>query len=634
MLIVIDYYAENPIVGKTLQSCYLDNSNVYDDINGNGDSDWTISNSSSLTLTSSSINLNGSTVNINWDYATVVGPIYSASPVRISGSDIYLGNPLNTEGTNVNFYDVNQIKIPGGTNGQVLTTDGSSNLSWTTVSGGGGSSSVQVITDIDTQTVDTTSNTTVVFLDKSYNIINDDFIPSTGLTDGFTKKIIFNSRYEQNPYQIATQSSSFQNINDSLEVNGYLYVAPRLMNSGGFAPFDINNPNIVQSTISATNRLLRINTDAPGIINEFVSIGDFNNQIFKIKKDSINRIWVCGAFSTINGISFPGIAVWNGSIWINPCANSATQPTGSIFDFIIKDDSIFEFYAIGTMTNTIGTITLNQTMYSTNQGTTITRGWGTTGFGTTPTEICCLAYDSLNNIMYCGNNSTTFNGQSLPYLYQVNLTTNTISQVGTVILNAQVMALTFYNGELIIFGNFQFTSPFYCARICKYNGIDLQFFSYGFPSASVNRAWFKVHNSKLCLFTDGAISSGSTNSGLGTLTGGMFFVFDENNFTFIPIYTNGCAIRDEHIPLVIYRFTGGIYVHYGSPVMYFSTTNKFRNNVLTSFLITYIRYLPQQTQSGIWEMVWNGYENIWQLNLTQGIQTGTSTARLTNPVIL
>ena len=112
MLIVIDYYAENPIVGKTLQSCYLENSNVYDDINGNGDSDWTIYNSTTLSIESGTVNIDGVNSNINWGWGVPPGIYSPGNSVKIGAENIYMGNPSNTSGNSVNFLSANQVKIP------------------------------------------------------------------------------------------------------------------------------------------------------------------------------------------------------------------------------------------------------------------------------------------------------------------------------------------------------------------------------------------------------------------------------------------------------------------------------------------------------------------------------------------
>jgi len=145
MITVIDFFAENPIENKTLAD-----SNIYDDIIGNGDSDWKIENSNDARVISQAqLFLQGATailtntpylemsvsnnaqyfVKNNWyiNYG-LGGP--GATPMNV-----YFGGGGSP---NVNVYFMNQgtVKIGGGSTGQVLTTDGSGNLSWTTPGGG------------------------------------------------------------------------------------------------------------------------------------------------------------------------------------------------------------------------------------------------------------------------------------------------------------------------------------------------------------------------------------------------------------------------------------------------------------------------------------------------------------------
>ena len=215
MLIVIDYYAENPIVGKTLQSCYLENSNVYDDINGNGDSDWTISNTNNVNLYSTNLveitgntgltlqsttgitDVKGSRVDL---YATTG---INSNPVLSIKSDITPGNhyldirrnsngrielnPQNANlrfgaygGEDVEFYMttgkikfpvVTSINIQGGTSGQIMTTDGSGNLSWTTASSGGLTTSNFVFNEIPVGLINNVNlNYTLAFIPQANTV--------------------------------------------------------------------------------------------------------------------------------------------------------------------------------------------------------------------------------------------------------------------------------------------------------------------------------------------------------------------------------------------------------------------------------------------------------------------------------
>ena len=71
------------------------------------------------------------------------------------------GTAVFEVGANVSTLKVNGITYPttDGTNGQVITTDGSGTLSFSTIAGGGGSESVQ---QLETYTFTFTANTTVV----------------------------------------------------------------------------------------------------------------------------------------------------------------------------------------------------------------------------------------------------------------------------------------------------------------------------------------------------------------------------------------------------------------------------------------------------------------------------------------
>jgi hypothetical protein len=56
---------------------------------------------------------------------------------RITGTATLTGNASFT-GANITFSDINKLHIPGGSSGQVLTTDGAGSLYWGTGGGGGG----------------------------------------------------------------------------------------------------------------------------------------------------------------------------------------------------------------------------------------------------------------------------------------------------------------------------------------------------------------------------------------------------------------------------------------------------------------------------------------------------------------
>jgi hypothetical protein len=146
----IDFYAENPIHDKT-----LDNTNIYDAITGNSTNILDITNAGQdvrITNTESIIfNANNDiSLTTQTDYnqvvvgnqnITTVGTMYfnyfGAIPSpSFTPKHIYFGQFASTP-TTVHFIDNSTIKIPGGNSGDVLSTDGSGNLSFIPLSGGG-----------------------------------------------------------------------------------------------------------------------------------------------------------------------------------------------------------------------------------------------------------------------------------------------------------------------------------------------------------------------------------------------------------------------------------------------------------------------------------------------------------------
>jgi hypothetical protein len=169
----IDFYAENPIENKTIaDSC------IFENINGDGSALWTIYNSNDITITAEDtlyLNADRMWFNSSVEWTTIVsnsGMGFTTNPnssgysftwnanggiwdVDTKGGDVRFNtynSTLATYGTMI-FPPVDKLQIGGGTNGQVLTTDGSGVLSWTTVSGGGGGGmQVQVDTITSTST--------------------------------------------------------------------------------------------------------------------------------------------------------------------------------------------------------------------------------------------------------------------------------------------------------------------------------------------------------------------------------------------------------------------------------------------------------------------------------------------------
>ena len=152
----IDFYAENPIENKTIaDSC------IFENINGDGNALWTIYNSNDITITAEDtlyLNADRMWFNSSVEWTTIVsnsGMGFTTNPnssgysftwnanggiwdVDTKGGDVRFNTYNSTSATygTMVFPPVDKLQIAGGTNGQVLTTNGSGVLSWTTVGGG------------------------------------------------------------------------------------------------------------------------------------------------------------------------------------------------------------------------------------------------------------------------------------------------------------------------------------------------------------------------------------------------------------------------------------------------------------------------------------------------------------------
>lgn len=426
MLTVIDFYAENPIVGKTLQSCFLEDTNVYDNITGNGDSDWTINNSPKLTVSSPHLRLYGTDVDINWEYATIPGPIYSTTEVRVSGSSIKLGNPANLMGTSVELYSISQLYIPGGSSGDVVTTDGAGNLSWGT--GGGGGGTFPTTEFLVTGSV-ANSTKTISFVNGKKVTLNSG---SYGDIKTFIKETDSSFKYLNN------RSAG---INNSIvdPITGEVYVFGIFGNIDG---------------VANTNKIAKYNPAT----NTFTSVGggvNIGNEIYRGQFDSLGRLWVVGDFTGIGGTPCSNIAYWNGSTWT---AGNVGTINGQVRQIIFDTVNIGNYWICGSFT-TANSVTVNRFAYF--NGTTYV------GYGAGITDNIAfnmMQNNTNNNIYICGSFNSTNAIPNTACIVRFNPTTGVFSSVS----GTNAIATSFFlggfsllveNDNVHLVGNFSTTTP-------------------------------------------------------------------------------------------------------------------------------------------------------------------------------
>ena len=91
--------------------------------------------------------------------------------VILANGDVTTNNI--TVSNNANLGHASNVIITGGSTGQVLTTDGSGNLSWTTVSGGGGGGGANItVNDFTGNGVQTTFTLTTTPASVDQTIVN------------------------------------------------------------------------------------------------------------------------------------------------------------------------------------------------------------------------------------------------------------------------------------------------------------------------------------------------------------------------------------------------------------------------------------------------------------------------------
>ena len=80
-----------------------------------------------------------------------------------------------------------------------------------------------------------------------------------------------------------------------------------------------------------------------------------NNTVYQIRIDPNNNIWVCGAFTSVGGLTADRVAIWNGASWILPDINLPGAPEVYDIEFANPDPMVDDNFDIYIGWNTTGT---------------------------------------------------------------------------------------------------------------------------------------------------------------------------------------------------------------------------------------------------------------------------------------
>jgi hypothetical protein len=267
-------------------------------------------------------------------------------------------NTLNISANIANLGNVSNIVIGGGSNGQVLTTNGSGNLSWTTVSGGSGSSNTIY------QTMANVPNANVVITAYASNYDEGNGILNyyQGATYFIDESNVGSPTFYVDFRQSVTGGPYTSSVNSDA---GYVYMYAS--NSKGIGEVSIGADNIIN--ISSGNVTFTSGNLSLGDISS-VHINGGNSGEVLSTDGSGNLSWI----SAGGGGSLGNLEVVGTTIQI---ANSATENSINIGNGAAG--LIIESYSGSPIVNLYANTTDSETYYAPSDYTTGT--YTSDGFG-------------------------------------------------------------------------------------------------------------------------------------------------------------------------------------------------------------------------------------------------------------
>jgi hypothetical protein len=356
----------------------------------------------------------------------------SQIPDTLSSKTIDNTNSIDTTTTN--------LSISGGSSGQVLSTDGSGNLSWATAGGGGGS--YPTSETISSGAIDTSK--TISYITGNVTL---DSAPKG------TIKYIVND--EESSNELLTKIISGGSVNSLIQESS----TENIIFFGDFTSYN---------STSNTNKIAKYtpSTDTTTSIGGGVTTG---TTIHRAKYDSLGRLWIVGNFTNVGGVTCSNIAYFDGTNWN---AGNVGTINGDVRQIIFDSSNIGNYWICGQFTTANG-VTVNRFSYF--NGTTYV-AYGT-GLNSGITHE--MYQDAITSHIYIVGEFTSANGVThTSKITRFDISLGTFNAVGTTnFLNNGIAYCVYANNNQVYIGGNQLTmvTPLFTGvssvSFIYYNGI-------------------------------------------------------------------------------------------------------------------------------------------------------------------
>ena len=178
--------------------------------------------------------------------------------------------------SNVSLGDISNLHIGGGTNGQVLKTDGNGGLSWTTVTANGNSVSTYGNTDVDLRIASYTGNVAKAVYAYSVDAVN--VSGTVSLANTATKAGTVTTNAQPNITSVGTLTSL--TVNSAIStgtVTATGNISGLRFTGNGYYLTGVNGANVINYVPNATNANYAANANYAVSAGSFLGPIDWNN---------------------------------------------------------------------------------------------------------------------------------------------------------------------------------------------------------------------------------------------------------------------------------------------------------------------------------------------------------------------